>query len=154
MPKVEKKGFKKATNTILITDDGERIDLRKVEVGRLKKQRNPFENRMRYYGARTARYNGHTYHSQSEAVYARDLDIRLKSGQIKAWEKQLRMPLIVNNQKICTYIVDFLVYHNNGTREYVEIKGFMTEVARLKTKLFEALYVNDAKGITYTIIKV
>ncbi len=78
--------------------------------------------------------------SKKEAGAARDLDLMIKAKEIKSWERQVRIPLDVNGYHICNYIIDFVVEHNDGTKEYLEIKGFETEVWRLKWKLFEALY--------------
>lgn len=35
------------------------------------------------------------------------------------------------------YVVDFLVYENNGDKTYVDVKGMKTDVFKLKQKLFE-----------------
>ena len=43
-----------------------------------------------------------------------------------------------------TYCPDFKIYHNDGTIEYVEVKGMLTNEALLKTKLFRYhLYTTD-----------
>jgi hypothetical protein len=46
----------------------------------------------------------------------------------------------VNHRKICNLVVDFLVSNNDGSFEYLEVKGFPTPAWRLKQKLFHALY--------------
>ena len=92
------------------------------------------------YGAIKTEYNGVVYHSKKEAKYAQELDLRVRGHDIKSWEGQIKCPIVVNKIKICTYIVDFKILHNDDTEEYIEVKGKWTSTARLKVKLFRALY--------------
>lgn len=94
---------------------------------------------MKYHNIKTE-YKGVKYDSRREAEYAMELDWRVKAKDIKSWKGQEKIPMIVNDKKICTYIIDFVIIHNDGSLEYVEVKGFKTAVWRLKYKLFEALY--------------
>jgi hypothetical protein len=105
------------------------------------------------YNAKSSIYDGSYYHSKFEAAFAAELDIRLRAKDIAKWEKQIRVPLEVNGFKICTYIVDFRIIHNDGSIEWVECKGFVTDVARIKMRLFEAAYLNGKPNETYTIVK-
>lgn len=106
------------------------------------------------YHAVSVMYNGRQYHSKKEAAYAAELDLRLKAGDINAWFPQYKVELIVNKYHICDYYVDFQVFHKNGQVELVEVKGFETEVWRLKRKLLEATVIAKAKGkIEYTVVK-
>lgn len=100
--------------------------------------RNRFSNNK--YHAKSTIYNGVKYHSKKEAAYAAELDLRQKAGEIERWERQVKISLDVNGFHIANYYIDFIVYYPDGTREYVEVKGFETEVWQLKWKLFEALY--------------
>jgi hypothetical protein len=85
----------------------------------------------------TERPDGRDYDSMLEASVARDLDILLKSHQIKAVAPQVRFDLFgKNGARICTHIVDFLVTLNNGTQKVVEPKGEETGEWKLKRKLF------------------
>ena len=104
------------------------------------------------YGAKRTEHNGIQYHSKKEAGYAVELDLRLKAGDIKGWERQVKIPLDVNGYHIANYMIDFVITHNDGVKEYVEVKGFETEVWRLKWKLFEALY-GDNIDTRLTIVK-
>ena len=94
-------------------------------------------------------FNGRVYASKMECEYARDLDLRERTKNIHSWEPQYRVPLVVGGIKICTMVIDFRVIHNDGTTEYVEVKGFETTDYKLKKKLLEALF----PGIRYTVIK-
>lgn len=92
------------------------------------------------YGAHSTEYNGVVYHSKKEAQYALELDLRIKAGEVERWERQVRISLDVNGYHICDYYLDFKVWLTDGSVEMVEVKGFETQVWRLKWKLFEALY--------------
>lgn len=94
---------------------------------------------MKYHNIKTE-YNGVKYDSRREADFAMELDWRVKAKDIKGWERQIRIPLIVNGKKICVYVMDFVITNNDNSLEYVEVKGFKTAVWKLKYKLFEALY--------------
>jgi Protein of unknown function (DUF1064) len=78
-----------------------------------------------------------------EADFAQRLDLLKRArgpARIADWERQVRFPLVVNGEHICFYIVDFHVLYANGHNEYIEVKGMWTQEARLKVKLFRALY--------------
>lgn len=96
-------------------------------------------------------YNGRIYHSKKEAGAAQELDLRLKAKDIKAWEPQVKMSLDVNGHHITNYFVDFKITHNDDSIEYLEIKGFVTEIFRFKRLLFEATFLHDNPGVKYTI---
>ncbi len=83
-------------------------------------------------------YGGTKYHSQAEANYARELDLRVCAGDIIDWDRQIRCPLFVNGARIGMIVVDFLLLHKDGSVEYVEIKGHPTELWRFKWRVFEA----------------
>lgn len=101
----------------------------------------------KYNNKRTI-YNGNYYDSKLEAGYAQYLDLQLKAGLIKGWRRQVTKHLEVNGVRVCSYRLDFEVDHNNGVIEYVEVKGFWTPQARLKVKLFQAIY-----GVKVTVVK-
>jgi hypothetical protein len=88
-------------------------------------------------------YNGYIYMSKKEAAYAQELDLRKKAKDIVDWKKQVKIRLDSNGAHICNYYIDFEIEHNDGLIEFVEIKGFETELWRLKWKLFESIYGNN-----------
>lgn len=105
------------------------------------------------YGAKRQEYDGRTYHSKKEAGYAAELDILKKAGDVLMWEPQFKVSLDVNGYHITNYFVDFKVWYKDGTIELVEIKGFETEVWRLKRKLMEAVYLKENPEIKYVVVK-
>ena len=108
-------------------------------------------NKKNKYHSNKCIYNKNIYHSRFEAKYAQELDLRLKAKDIAGWERQIKIPLEVNGYLICNYYIDFVIYHNDEIIEYVECKGFSTDLWKIKWKLFEALY-GDKEGIKLTVI--
>lgn len=93
-------------------------------------------------------YNGEVYDSRKEAAYAKTLDMLRKSfkpsEKVLGYRRQVPFLVIVNEAKICTYILDFLITYVDGRVEHVDIKGYKKGAAynvfRIKKKLVEALY--------------
>ncbi|SRR5258708_3157057 len=85
------------------------------------------------------------YDSKKESAYAQELELRKRMGEIKDFEGQVKIELFgENGTRVCNYFIDFVVTHNDGTLEYIEVKGFETPVWRLKWKLFEDKYGHDS----------
>jgi len=104
------------------------------------------------YRAKRQEFNGVQYHSKKEAAYAHELSMRMAAGDIKDWERQTKISLDVNGHHITNYYIDFIVHHNDGTMEYVEVKGFETPEWRLKWKLFDALY-GQLENVRLKVVK-
>lgn len=99
------------------------------------------------FGNRKTEFAGETYHSKREADYAAELNLRLRGGDIAEWVRQVPIPLVVNEHKIGTYVMDFAIKHNDGSLEWIEVKGHETAVFKLKWKLLEALHPDVKKTI-------
>lgn len=103
------------------------------------------------YGASKTTYNGDVYDSKAEASYAQNLDLLMKAkskaDKVVSWERQLKYPIIVNDQKICDYYLDFKVTYADGRIEHVDVKGYKKGQAyamfRLKKKLMLAVHSID-----------
>jgi uncharacterized protein DUF1064 len=89
-------------------------------------------------------YMGVVYHSKAEMLHARGLDMQKLAAdpgsRVTEWFRQVRFPLVVNGERIATYVADFKVHFANGRVELQEVKGLVTGVSRIKSKLFRALY--------------
>ena len=105
------------------------------------------------YGAKKTLYNGITYHSKFEAEYAQKLDWRVKAKDINSWDRQIKIPLDVNGKHICNYFIDFIIIHNDGKPEMVEIKGMETATWKLKFKLFLAIHKKEHPEWLITVVK-
>jgi len=90
--------------------------------------------------------DGRTFDSKAEARYYQELKLRLKAGDIKDFTCQPRINLLPSftkqGRKVrpMTYIADFKIAHNDGSIEYIDVKGMETEAFKLKRKLFDFLY--------------
>lgn len=91
------------------------------------------------YNNRGTEYNGRWYQSKKEAHYAEELDWLVKSGDIKSWVPQYKIEVWINGKHIFNYFVDFKVITKNDTIQFHEVKGFETEVWRLKWNICLAL---------------
>jgi hypothetical protein len=92
--------------------------------------------------------DGHTFDSKKEAEFYGQLKIKKNAGLIKDFQMQVRYDIIVNSIMIGKYFLDFLVENNDGSIEYIDIKGkdsktnkfIKTGVFALKKRLVEAIY--------------
>lgn len=112
-----------------------------------------FQRRQNKYHAVRQTYQGKKYDSKKEAGKAAELEMLKNGGAIKDWEAHVRLPLDVNGQHVCDYILDFRVTNNDGSIEHIEIKSFitMTDVWKIKWKLAQILYPDpDIKWIVET----
>lgn len=90
--------------------------------------------------------DGITFDSKKEAEYYCKLKILEKAGEIKEFGIQPKyelQPTFRKNGKThrsITYIADFIITNNDGTTDIVDVKGFETDVFKIKQKLFEYKY--------------
>lgn len=100
------------------------------------------------YGNKAINIDGKRYDSTGEYEYEMSVLVPLRNaGKIK-FERQVRMPIVVNNVKICTYVADWRVQFLNEKgaverTEFWDFKGYETEVFKLKAKLIKAVYGID-----------
>ena len=110
------------------------------------------------YNATSTEYGGQVYHSKAEAGYARDLYLRKNATnpeeRVKSWDRQKKIALKAYGITICYYYVDFVVYYENGVKEYVEVKGFRTSTFNNKWKHFEAQMAEEEPEARLTIVRV
>lgn len=114
-------------------------------------------------------YNGSRYDSKKEANKAYELDMLKRAGEIKDWQKQVKIEFNFKKTKngwvltdesaqklkeqnrefahLFNYFIDFLVFHNDGTEEYIEVKGKMLEPGRTKIALLDILLTDHPTKI-------
>lgn len=107
----------------------------------------------KYDRAKKTEYNGRIYASHYEAKCAQELDYRLAANELKSWEAQVRIPLVVNGYEVGTYEIDFVAYRTDGVIEYIEAKGKAgdTPIWRLKWKILQAMFA-DRKDVRPIIL--
>lgn len=105
------------------------------------------------FGNVPSEYRGGRFQSKKEQRKAIELDLLKKAGEIKDWKKQVKEELRgENGTLICSYYCDFVIEHNDGTTEFLEIKSpiTITPVFRVKWKLLLDKY-KDRHDYKFTI---
>ena len=87
------------------------------------------------YKAKPVVIDGRRFASQKEGRKYSDLKILKRVGKLVDFECQVPFEIIINGQKICKYIADFITYDPDGKRHILDVKGVKTSVYRLKKKL-------------------
>ena len=75
--------------------------------------------------------------NKTEANFGDHLDSMERAEKIIVGKRCIRVFKLAGNT---TYLPDFAVVDNNGTRTYIEIKGFMRDDAAVKLKVAARLY--------------
>jgi len=93
------------------------------------------------YGAVKTTVDGIRFDSKQEAARYQELLLLVTAGEIRALELQPRYPLMVEGQKVGTYVADFRYHVVAEDATVVEdSKGMPTPVYKLKKKLMWAIY--------------
>ena len=101
--------------------------------------------------------DGIKFDSQKEAWYYVALKSKKQNKEIKDFELQVKIELMPKFKyqgetvRAITYYCDFLIYHNDGTKEYVDVKGVQTDVFKIKWKMFKLKLV-DTEGVKLTLV--
>lgn len=101
---------------------------------------------MSKYNSKKITVDGIAFDSKDEAKYYEALKTRKAKGEIQNFELQPKFVLIEGFEKEgkkyrpTTYTLDFLVQHNDGTLEYVDVKGMTTQQGELRIKMFHWIY--------------
>ena len=88
------------------------------------------------YGAVKTNVDGITFDSKKEADYYCELKLRLQAKEIKGFCLQPTFVLAPGLR----YKADFIIFHNDGSTEIVDTKGFKTKEYITKKKVFEDKY--------------
>src|SRR5574344_259278 len=98
------------------------------------------------YNNRKVEIDGHKFDSKLEAEYYQLLKFKKVQGHIQDFKLQPRYTLQETfkrdgkTYRSITYIADFEVLHNDGSAQVIDVKGMMTDVFKIKAKLFTKLY--------------
>lgn len=83
--------------------------------------------------------DGMRFASRAEATRYGQLKLMQQAGMIHNLKTQVPFVCIVNGRKVCAYIADF-VYAEDGMKICEDVKGYLTDVYKLKKKLVEACH--------------
>lgn len=103
-----------------------------------------FKKKKNKYGNNRVKVDGILFDSQKEADYYSLLKWLHKAGEIAGYCLQPTFVLLEGDIEKGvlpeTYKADFIIFNNDGTYEIVDVKGFETEVFRIKNKQFMDKY--------------
>lgn len=90
----------------------------------------------KYFNRKLKAPDGQVFDSVKEFHRWGCLRLLERAGKIKNLQRQVKFELIPkqDGERACTYIADF-VYEEDGKLVAEDVKGYMTEVFRLKKKL-------------------
>ena len=95
------------------------------------------------YNANKVEVDGIKFDSKKEADYYSELKLRLAAKDIKGFCRQAEFVLAPNLR----YKADFVVFNSDGTADVIDVKGFKTDVYKLKKKVFEDKFKLKIKEI-------
>ena len=70
--------------------------------------------------------DGINFDSEKEANYYSKLKLLERANEILKFERQVKMPIEINDIHISYYILDFKVYYPNGDIKYIDIKFILS----------------------------
>lgn len=110
------------------------------------------------YRAVRQTYNGVNYDSKLEASRAYELDMMVKSKQIKGYERQYKIELYFYNkagEKISfkSWKVDFRVHNNDGSYTLEEVKGIEMADFKMKRDICEKVWLPDHPDHELVVLK-
>ena len=114
---------------------------------------------MSKYNSKKITIDGITFDSKDEAMYYNVLKIRKFKEEIQNFELQPKFTLIEGFKKNgktyrpITYTPDFLIYHNDNSEEYIDVKGMTTQQGELRIKLFNWKYRDKKLSIVARSLK-
>ena len=101
------------------------------------------------YNAKKTEFMGFKFDSKWEAERYGQLESMKMAGIIQDLERQVNYDIIVNDQKICRYIADFvyILVHEDGSEKKIveDAKGIETTDFKLKKKLMKAVFDIEIK---------
>lgn len=105
----------------------------------------PKEKKKNKFNAVKIQIGEKKFDSTSEGQLYWELKLQERQGLIKYVEDQVKEEFYAYGKHICDYKVDFKVFHNDGTIEFIEhkSKGTVQPAWRIKWKLLEAKYSNE-----------
>lgn len=114
---------------------------------------------MTYYNRKKYPYDGIDFRSTDEVEFYVMAKRWVEEGKLKDVsyepEKFELIPKFTLNGKsvrATTYTPDFRLIWKDGREEFIEVKGFMTEQALLKVKMFQYVLSNQRENSSFRIL--
>jgi hypothetical protein len=113
----------------------------------MRKNGNGYTSHFNKYKNHRTEIDGIVFASKKEAQYYVDLKERLLKEDIRCFERQVEYELIPPYEnaegkkiKAMKYVADFVYMDKSGKEHIIDVKGLVTDVFRLKKKVFEWRY--------------
>lgn len=97
------------------------------------------KKKSKYYNKKIVTKDG-KFDSLAELARWDELKLYERAGQIARLKRQVPYTLAINSVPICKYIVDFEYAIADNKICVEDVKGYFTDVSRLKVKMFRACY--------------
>lgn len=115
----------------------------------------PYRNK---YKAVKQTYKGYSYASKLEASRAYELDLLVKSKQVKSYERQFKVQLYYYDSKGIKYNwkswkIDFCVENLDGTFTLEEVKGLELDDYKAKRDLLCNVWLLDNPNYSFVVLK-
>ena len=98
--------------------------------------RHKFKTRKHKYNAKATVVDGIRFDSMREAAYYSELKLRQRAGEVVGWLRQVPIHLPGGTK----LVVDFQEFHTDGTVHFVDVKGVVTDVFKIKKREVEFTY--------------
>lgn len=98
------------------------------------------KNNTTKYGNKWCVIDGIKFQSIKEGGYYQFLKSELQHKKIKSFKRQVTFRIEINGVLVCRYIADFVVTYNDGSKKVIDVKGFKTDVYKLKKSLIFAVH--------------
>ena len=98
--------------------------------GSKNRKKKKYNNKSKTYT--TSIYGTRTFDSIKEAQYCEELDFLLLHGDIKHYYLQYKIDITINGVHWRNYYIDFKLINKDDSITYVEVKGYATEVWKMK----------------------
>lgn len=101
---------------------------------------------MSKYNSKKITVDGIAFDSKDEAKYYEALKIMKAKGEIQNFDQQPKFVLMESFKKDgktyreMTYTPDFVIFHNDNSEEYIDVKGMTTQQGEMRIKLFYNRY--------------
>lgn len=95
--------------------------------------------RQNKYNAKKIHIDGYRFDSKKESERYIHLKYMLDKGQIKDLKMQVKFAIVGEFGHICNYYADFTYIDCNGKFVVEDVKGYKTDVYKLKKKMMKAI---------------
>lgn len=88
------------------------------------------------FNASKTEVDGFKFDSKKEARYYSELKLRVRSGEVLFFLRQVPLHLSGNTRYVC----DFVEFHTDETIHFIDVKGRETDMFKMKKRQVEDLY--------------